>query len=96
MTTPGEPGRRLDDCDGISTNELRTARFILELGAQGIAGGDGGRRWVAMAMRGRRLREQLDAARPTHQDEMVELQVLALPREWREPFMWGYRWEPGP
>lgn len=94
MTTPGVPGHGLADGNGISANELSTARFILELCAQGIAGDDGGLRWVAMAMRGRRLREQLDAARPTHQDEMVELQVLALPREWREPFMWGYRWAP--
>lgn len=94
MTTPGLPGHGLADGDGIAAEELRTARFILELVAQGIAGGDGGLRWVAMAMRGRRSRVMMDAARPSHREEMVEVQVLALPSEWREAWLWGFRWEP--
>lgn len=94
MTTPGVPGHGLADGAGIAAEELRTARFVLALVAQGIAGDEGGLRWVAMAMRGQIFRQHIDAHHAPHRASCEELSLKALPPEWHEAWQWGFRWEP--
>ena len=94
MTTPGVPGHGLADGDGIAAEELRTARFILAVAAEGIAGGEGGLRWVAIAMRAQRFRAHIESHHPEAMARAEEVALKTLPPEWADPFRWGFRWEP--
>ncbi len=86
----------IDESDpnaGISDLEWRQAAFIQKLVIV-ASYADDRRRFIAVALRAYRYRLHIDVHRPDLRETAAESMIKALPPEWHEAWLWGYRWQP--